>query len=204
MPAPPFSPTALCTSDAWAAETLALVADHLSRRFHNGQLAAEAATDALSRLWEKAAVDPGFFRSPAHMRNWARRVARHQIVNHLRWQQRHHPLPPEDGAPQPPRVRRSGPGHRPLRQSELPGKFEVLARLDGCLRRLPARYRLALHGNYFEGLTDSELGPRLFKESLEPGARGQRARRVRLKAQRELGRVFCQGSEGVSFITRNC
>jgi DNA-directed RNA polymerase specialized sigma24 family protein len=73
------------------------------------------------------------------------------------------------------------------------GRDEAIRVVWEGLRHLPEDGRAILQWHYFEGLSDQRIGSVLFAEGT-PQARGQRARKRRLKAEARLRRLLLEAA----------
>ena len=71
------------------------------------------------------------------------------------------------------------------------GRGEVIRAVWEGLQQLPEQGRAILEWYYFEGLTDEQIGLAIFTTGT-PQARGQRARKCRLKAEAQLRSILLQ------------
>jgi DNA-directed RNA polymerase specialized sigma24 family protein len=184
-------PNAVChesadTFTAWVTWALPKLEQYLFRRYGDRQLAAEAAGEAVSRLWEAWRADPDVFVSDRHMLNWCKRTGRCQAVDRLRWRNRHRPLPGGGSEGETGGRRPAVPRVRLLREPEAEERARDKVLLWECLERLPAADRDLLVGHFWEGRTDAEAGLPERPGSIQ--ARGLWVWRRRHRLQRQLGR----------------
>jgi DNA-directed RNA polymerase specialized sigma24 family protein len=166
------------TFTEWYPKAYTIVYGRLCHRFNDEALAEDMVTVALA---EAGLQPPGYFGSFAHFCNFVYRTAVHRSLDHFRKQKRQRPLPDEELE-----GRDAGAEGRPV--WDKPAE-EVLEALEAGLKKLPEPERKALT-EYFAGKTDAQLGIALFAEEATPGALGQRARRLRLRALRNLRSIL--------------
>jgi RNA polymerase sigma factor (sigma-70 family) len=146
--------------------------------------AEEAMADALSKAWTVGRDDPEYFDSYAHLVNWLKQTARWKQIDRFRKAQRwRFRRLPADGATDP-----APPG----RQRWTAEDVELLW---DCLLRLSETDREVLLASYFDGLTDAEIGARLFGPTATSRALGLRVWRLRQATLVRLRRLL--RAEGV-------
>jgi DNA-directed RNA polymerase specialized sigma24 family protein len=133
---------------------------------------ADVAEEATQFAFLQAAryVDtPDFFESFVHFVNWSKTVARNWTLEKVV-----RPSLTRPTVPLPP----GG-----LAERERPDDVLRSAVWD-CIQRLPEPHRTVMLLRCYENLTDEEIGLKLWPDDAgSPSAKGQRARRVRIKAE---------------------
>jgi RNA polymerase sigma factor (sigma-70 family) len=165
-----------------------IVYAYLYRRHHDAQLADEVSQDCIVQAYERHADDPSYF-DGRDVLDWLRQRASWRSLDQYRRRGRCKTLPEEGNV-------------QPLRANDFPEDNRQLA--WSCLQRLPEQERFVLVLHHYDGLTDQEVGSRLFGERLSPRARGLRVWRLRQQAYQHLKTLLleegfeppCLGEEG--------
>lgn len=143
--------------------------------------AEDVAQEAMLRLWRNATsleLGPGGFRP------WLRRVATNLCIDRVR-ASRH--LAVVDEVPEQPEPA--------VQLDNLEGQ-DLARRVDGALKELPERQRLALTLFHFEGLSQSEVAARLAISDEAVESLLARARRTLKAALKDEWRDLLPGGEG--------
>jgi DNA-directed RNA polymerase specialized sigma24 family protein len=128
--------------------------------------AEEVAFDATQDALFRAHLFPGG--TATYFLNWLTQVATRLALDHLRKK-----------APE------ALPENVPVGARD-PDPDDDRATLRRVLTEMPERQRKILEWAYIDNLTDEEIGAQLYDDAAGPKAKGQRARRERLKAEQEL------------------
>src|SRR5262245_30908375 len=154
---------------AWAAAVYSRVYGRLRRRGVAPGPAGERTGEAVQDAFVQGLRRPDFpqcFSTEQHAVNWLTLVAYRKALDELRRKKGHTldeagelAAPPPDGGP--------------------PSVWE-------CVQLLPEPHRQVLVWYFYEGCTDAQIGVRLYPGGGTPAGLGQRARRVRLDALRQL------------------
>jgi DNA-directed RNA polymerase specialized sigma24 family protein len=176
---PPGRPRSL---ESWMNQ----LADILPRlRRSSGQpLAPDAVLDAVARAWEMGGQDGTCFHSLDHLVNWVRQTAHWRSVDSFRQARRRRVQSLSAGKSA------EVPDPRQSQAARRRWSREDQGTVWGCLQKLPADERAALEGHFYEGLTDIEIGRRLFGPQGGDRAVGLRAWRLRQRAQARLGQLL--------------
>jgi RNA polymerase sigma factor (sigma-70 family) len=166
----------------------------LRSRFRDEQLADEISQECIGKAYERFVDDPACF-ADQDVIDWINRRAHWRALDQLRRRSRFKTLPEEqaegDRLPISGKTSKLGPvvpSLRRLRENTFPDADRQLT--WSCLQRLPEEEQEVLVGHHYEGLTDQELGTRLFGEDLSLQARGLRVWRLRKRAYSHLRAIL--------------
>lgn len=162
-------------------EAFAVLRARLTRRYGDPQLAEEVSWDCLTQAYEVWREDPAFFAN-RDLTAWTGQRATWRALDRLRERGRfaplaeEHPGEPGEGAAAP-LVEPREAERRRLRDRQLTWR---------SLQQLGEQDREILEGYYYDGLTDQQIGARLYGGEGSEQARGLRVWRRRRKAQQRL------------------
>jgi DNA-directed RNA polymerase specialized sigma24 family protein len=154
-------------SPAWLVAVYPRLLGHLKRPRVSRPWAEDAAQHAVAQALPRGEA----LRHHPNPFGWLLATARHYAIDRARQRRAWDPLPPGEieGRPR--------------------GRGALVEAVWEALRGLTGGERKILEWHYFEGLTDRQVGIILFEEG-SPQARGQRARKCRLAAERRLHRLL--------------
>jgi DNA-directed RNA polymerase specialized sigma24 family protein len=160
---------------------LPVVYQRLTRRYGDEQLAEEVSWDCLTQAYEVWRSDPGYFAN-RDLTRWTSNRANWRALDVLRQRARLTPLA-EDRA-------EDGETARPLADPRDDEDARRLARdreaVFASIRQLDEQDGLIVESYYYDGLTDQEIGARLYGGEGTDQARGLRVWRRRRKARAQL------------------
>ncbi|GIW79238.1 MAG: hypothetical protein KatS3mg105_1045 [Gemmatales bacterium] len=162
------------TNDLWSEKRFAEILNFLFRclvkQYSNPELADSLASTAVAKLWEKERKNPDFFQTFEHARNYARKIAYNEAISQSRKEQRLD------------KVHRQYAKNRDTYLKGATVRQEICEFAHDCLASLPEEDRFILDTYYLSNQSDADIGCAIFSDHTSKAAKGQRARRLRMRS----------------------